>query len=343
MRAAFCPEPGKIEVRAVPTPEPAAGEVVVRVRACGICGSDLHFYSGQFPPPPVCPGHEIAGEVARVGAGVTRVREGDAVVVEPLVTCQQCSFCRSGHYQLCRQLRVLGNMVDGGFADFVRVPEYAIFPLPVRLDWAVAALAEPLAVAVHGLRIAPVQAGDCVAVLGAGTIGLLTVAAATASGASEVWVTARHPQQAEAAMKLGATRVFTGTNAYADLAVAADERAPDVVVETVGGHADTLEQALPLVRRGGCVVVLGIFSSMPRLNGILLVIKEVRVVGSMTYGRTIAGADFERALDLLAKNGPVLGQIVTHRFELEDIATAFATAADKGSGSIKVSVVAATG
>ncbi|MCX8071691.1 MAG: alcohol dehydrogenase catalytic domain-containing protein, partial [Candidatus Binatia bacterium] len=273
MRAAYCVEPGRIEVRETAMPEPRDGEVVVRVRNCGICGSDLHFFTGQFPPPPVCPGHEISGEVARLGSGVRRVREGDAVVIEPLVPCRVCNFCLSGNYQLCPDLRLLGNMIDGGFADFVRVPEAAVFPMPQRLDWAVAALAEPLSVAWHGLRIAPMRPGDRVCVLGAGTIGLLSVAAAHWSGASEVWATARHPHQAEAARRLGAARVFTGANAYAEVCEAASERAPDIVVETVGGHADTLEQALPLVRRGGTVVVLGVFTTMPRLNGILLVVK----------------------------------------------------------------------
>ncbi len=340
MRAAFCSEPGKIEIREVPVPEPAEGEVVVRVRNCGICGSDLHFFSGHFPPPPVCPGHEISGEVARIGRNVTGLREGQPVVIEPLVSCQRCNFCRSGNYQLCPQLRVLGNMADGGFADYVRVPECAVFPLPSGLDWAVAALVEPLAVAVHGLRIAPLQPGDRVAVLGAGTIGLLSVVAARHSGASEVWVSARYPHQAKAAEALGATRVFTGANANAELFEAADERAPDIVVETVGGRADTLEQALPLVRRGGTVVVLGVFTSMPQLNGILLVVKEVRVVGSMTYGRTVAGADFERAIDILRSEAAVLNIIVTHRFPLDDIARAFQIASDKRSGAIKVSVAA---
>lgn len=340
MRAAFCSEPGKIEVRDVPMPAPGAGEVVVRVRNCGICGSDLHFYSGHFPPPAVCPGHEISGQVAAVGPGVRHLRPGDPVVVEPLVTCQQCNFCRSGNYQLCPDLRVLGNMADGGFADYVQVPAYAVYRVPATLDFAVAALAEPLAVAVHGLRLAPMVPGDRVLVLGAGTIGLLSVAAASRSGASQVWVTARYPHQAAAALRLGATRVFTGTNASTELFAAASEQAPDVVVETVGGQANTLEEALPLVRRGGSIVVLGLFHSMPALNGILLVVKEIHLVGSMTYGRTLAGADFERALHLLAAHHQEFASIVTHRFPLDDIATAFATAADKHSGAIKVSVAA---
>ncbi len=340
MRAAFCVEAGKIEIRDVPVPEPADHEVTVRVRNCGICGSDLHFFCGHLPPPPVCPGHEISGEIARVGPGVTRLREGDPVVIEPLIACQRCNFCRSGNYQLCPHVKVLGNMADGGFADYVRVPESAVFPVPGDLDWAVAALVEPLAVAVHGLRIAPMHAGDRVAVLGAGTIGLLSVVAARHNGAGEVWVSARYPHQAEAAKALGADRVFTGPAAATELFEAGSRTAPDIVVETVGGRADTLEQALPLVRAGGSVVVLGLFTSMPQLNGILLVVREIRVVGSMTYGRTIAGADFERAVEVLRAEASAVRGLVTHRFPLENIATAFQTASDKGSGAIKVSVEA---
>jgi len=338
MHAAFCTAPGILEVRDVPRPEPGPGEVIVKVRSCGICGSDLHWFCGGFPPPPICPGHEISGEVADVGEGVSRVRPGDRVAVEPLVVCRDCWACRTGDYQLCRTLRIAGTMVDGGFAEYLRMPAYALFHLPAAVDFEVGALAEPLAVCTHAMRLANVRLGDRVLVLGAGTIGLLSVAAARAAGATEVWITARHPQQRTAAERLGATRVFGGPTATADLSAAVDGTPVDVVVETVGGTGDTLNDAVTAVRRGGTVAVLGVFTSTPALNALMLVVREVRLVGSLTYGRLGPRADFDVALQLLAEQPERFRRLITHRVGLGDITAGFKTAADKQSGSIKVAV-----
>jgi 2-desacetyl-2-hydroxyethyl bacteriochlorophyllide A dehydrogenase len=338
MQAAFCQEPGKFELRTVERPRPDAGEAVVRVRNCGICGSDLHWFHGGFPPPPVCPGHEISGEVADVADGVRRVRPGDRVAIEPLLVCHECWACRVGDYQLCRKLRIAGTMVDGGFAEYVRMPAYALFPLPAAVDYEVGALTEPLAVTVHAVRLAAVQLGARVLVLGSGTIGLLSVAAAKAAGAAEVWVTARHPQQCDAATMLGASRAFTGPDTASELSAAAHDTPIDVVIETVGGAADTLNDAVHCVRRGGSVAVLGVFTSMPAFNALALMLKEVRLIGSLTYGRSGARADFDVALQLLADHPERFRRLITHRVPLSDLARGFATASDKRSGSIKVAV-----
>lgn len=338
MQAAFCTAPGRIELRDVEAPRLRPGEVLVKVRRCGICGSDLHFFHGGFPPPPVCPGHEISGEVVEVAGTADGVRAGDRVAIEPLVVCRECWACRSGDYQLCRKLRIAGTMVDGGFAEYVRMPSYALFALPPAVDFEVGALAEPLAVAVHGVRLANLRTGDRALVLGVGTIGLLSVAAALAAGAGEVWVTARHAHQRAAAEALGATRVFSGTNAAAELSAAANDHAIDVVIETIGGEADTLNDAIHLVRRGGAIAVLGVFTSMPACNALSLVIKEVRLVGALTYGRCGPRTDFDVALQLLAAQPERFRRLLTHSFPLTEIARAFETAADKRSGSIKVSV-----
>lgn len=338
MIAAFCTQPGVFELRERERPSPEPGEAIVKVRSCGICGSDLHFFHGSFPPPPVCPGHEISGEVVAVGAAATGIRIGERVAVEPLVVCRECTACRTGDYQLCQRFRVIGTMLDGGFAECVRVPSYALFPLPATVDCEVGALAEPLAVAVHAVRLANVRLGDRVVVLGAGTIGLLSVAAAKAAGAAEVWISARHAQQSAAAGALGATRVFSGPDAAGALATQAHDQPVDVVVETVGGAADTINEAVHLVRRGGWVAVLGVFTNAPSLNALALVVKEVRIVGSLTYNRPGPRADFDIALALLADDPERFRALITHRFPLTEITRGFATAADKRSGSIKVAI-----
>jgi 2-desacetyl-2-hydroxyethyl bacteriochlorophyllide A dehydrogenase len=339
MRAAFCPSARRVELREVAAPAPGPGEAIIRVRACGICGSDLHWFSGQAQPPRVCPGHEMAGEVAALGAGVTAVREGQRVAVEPMVVCGVCRYCRAATPQLCVHLRIHGIHLAGGLAERVTVPASALFAVPDGLDWSLAALAEPLAVGVHAVRLAGIEAGQRVLVLGAGSVGLLAVLAARAAGAAEVWITARYPHQADMARQLGATRVFATTPAAdAERAGLAGEQAVDAVIETVGGTADTIADALRCVRPAGIVVVLGVFTASPPLPATTLVIKEARLVGSMMYDRRGARVDFAAAIDLLAAAPERVAPLVTHRVALADVQQAFELAADKQSGAIKVTV-----
>ena len=339
MRAAFCPTAGVIELREVPDPEPGAGEVVLRVRACGICGSDLHWFQGALPPPPVCPGHEMAGEVAACGAGVRSVREGDRVAVEPMVVCRECEYCRGGMPQRCPRLRILGLQRPGGLADAIAVPSYALFALPAALEWPVGALAEPTAICVHAVRRGGVGLGARVLVLGAGTIGLLAVLAARAAGAADVVISARHPHQAMMARRLGANRVFTtSADGEQERAAYAADHPIDVVIETVGGSADTIADGVRAVRPGGAVVVLGLFATAPALPALALIVKEVRVVGAMLYDRSGPRAEFEIALDLLARQPDLMSELITHRMGLDAVQSAFAAAADKRSGAIKASV-----
>jgi len=340
VRAAFAPAAGRLDLRDVAAPAPGPGEVLVRVRACGICGSDLHWYAGAGAPPRVCPGHEIAGAVAALGAGVRGVRVDDAVAVEPAVVCGVCVACRAGLRQRCPRLRILGMHRPGGLADFVLAPADALFALPGGLDWALAALTEPLAVCVHAVRRAAIEPGQRVLILGAGAIGLLSVAAARAAGATEVWITARYLHQAALAQRLGATRVFAAdADGDAERAALTAERPIDAVLETVGGAADTIADGVRAVRAGGTVVVLGVFSGAPTLPATTLLIKEVRLVGSMMYDRAGPQADFAAAIELLAAQADALSPLVTHRLGLDDVAQAFAAAADKGAGAVKVSVL----
>ncbi len=339
MRGLFCTAARQLEVREIDAPAPAPGEAVVRVRACGICGSDLHWFGGASPPPQVCPGHECVGEIAAVGAAVSALREGDRVAVEPLRPCGVCERCGRGAYHLCSRLEILGISRNGGLADFVAVPAERLYALPADLPMRSAALSEPLAVCVHAVRLAPVALGDRVLVLGAGTIGLLSIVAARAAGAAEVWATARHPHQAAAALALGASRVFAGEREAAhELPALAQERPVDVVIETVGGAADTLRAAVRCARPGGVVVVLGVFLVDPAFDALSLMMKEVRVVGSIVYNRSAGKADFAVAIELLAARQAALAPLVTHAFSLDAALAAFTTAADKSSGAIKVVV-----
>lgn len=317
------------------------------MRRCGICGSDLHWYHGLQPAPQVCPGHEISAEVAAVGAGVRGVKDGDRVAVEGLWSCGDCASCRAGLPQRCRRTRMIGGTVAGGFADYLLQAPHHLYPIPASVDDEVAALTEPLAVSVHGLRLAELAMGQRVLVLGAGTIGLTAVVAARAGGAGEIAVTAKHEAQRAAAAALGATRVFDPADA-AGLREWARANPVDVVVETVGeaGSGEgalpgTLAQGLALARRGGTVVILGVFLRPASIHPGLLVLREIRLIGAVGYGRGRDRADYEIALDVLARDGALIARtMITHRFSLDRIGDAFRAAADKQSGAIKVGVSA---
>ena len=339
MRAAFGGKPGTVELRDVPIPAPRGGEVLVKVRNCGICGSDLHWFHGRFPVPLICPGHEISGEIVAVGAEVTGPRVGDAVAIEPLVVCGECEYCRTGNYQLCRRIEILGVTRPGGFAEYVVAPANTVYRLPTEVDYTTGTLTEPMAVCVHALRMANLLSGHRVLVLGGGTIGLLSVLAARLAGAADVTITTRHRTQADMGRRLGAARVFSATPAgETERAVFASDVPIDVVVETVGGSADTLRAAVESVRPGGTVVVLGIFTTPQVIPALDVVSKEVRLVGSVTYGCAGRRADFEIALGILATESRTVRQLVTHSQPLEAIQEAFETAANKGRGALKVTV-----
>lgn len=338
MLAAFCAHPGTLELREVETPSLEAREVLVKVHSCGICGSDLHYYHGALPPPAACPGHEISGEVIAFGAEVSRFATGERVAIEPLIVCQSCEACTRGDYQLCPRLRILGQSRAGGFAELIAVPDYAVYRLPESVECALGALTEPLAVGVHAVRLAAVRTSERVLVLGGGTIGLLAVAAARAAGAGDVWITARYAQQVRAATDLGASRVFLDAPGSSELAEAARSQPIDVIIETVGGTADTLNDSIRFVRPGGRVVVLGVFAKPPHIDALRLMAKEVHLLGSMTYGRSGGVADFDVALHLLAAQPQRFRALLTHRFPLREIGAAFTMAGNKAAGAIKVTV-----
>jgi 2-desacetyl-2-hydroxyethyl bacteriochlorophyllide A dehydrogenase len=330
MRAARFTRSG-FDLRDVPRPEPGPGETLIDVRRCGICGSDLHFYSGAVDPPPVCPGHEICG---RAAAGSRDFPAGTPVVVEPIRSCGRCPRCRTGEPNLCAALQIIGSQLDGGFADAVLVPTSSVHSVPDGLDLDTAVLTEPLAVAVHGVDLGEVGPGANALVLGAGIIGLLTAFVAAERGAA-VTVSARHAHQARAAAALGARAVADPPDA-----VLAEVRGgrPDVVFETVGGDATTLDLAVRALRRGGRIVTLGVFTRPLVLDPLRFLAKEVRLVASMMYRRGTPQSDFAVALTLLRAARDRLAPLVTHAVPLDDIGRGFAVAADKRSGAIKVCV-----
>jgi 2-desacetyl-2-hydroxyethyl bacteriochlorophyllide A dehydrogenase len=337
MRAARAEGPGRIAVEEVDRPEPGPGDVVVKIAACGICGSDLHWYHDQMMLPAACPGHEIAGTVAMVGPKVTSLREGDRVSVEGIASCGECRYCLAGSYHYCPRIGIVGMTIPGGYADYVKMPARHCFAVG-DMDLATASLSEPLGVAVHGVRISGLSIGQRVLVLGAGTIGLMAVVAARAGGAGEILVTARRPQQQAAARALGADRVFSDADEGA-LFEATSESPVDLVIESVGGTSSTLDTAVAACRPGGTVCLLGVYTTSIPFPALFTVAKELTIKGSFVYNRVGSRADFDVVVDLLKRQGNRLAStMLTHSFPLERIADAFETAGDKTSGSIKVTI-----
>lgn len=327
-----------LEMREADVADPGPGEVQIAVHSSGICGSDLHFYRRTWPAMPgLVPGHEFGGIVSALGAGVDHVREGDVVGVEPLLRCGTCRFCTSGAYHMCASGGLIGQRSNGGMSEFATVPGNTVFKAPGGVDGELAALAEPLACSVHGFEKANLRGHETVLILGAGTIGLTAVLAARAWGAKTL-IVARHPHQQEAARLLGANEVIGDDEAgQTRLNELQTEGAIDMAVECVGGQADTILQAEHLVRAMGRVVVLGIFSvPTANIDPLYLAIREVQIIGAVTYAAPNGRAEYDMALDMLADHGDAARTLITHRYALEDASDAFATALDKSTRSIKV-------
>jgi threonine dehydrogenase-like Zn-dependent dehydrogenase len=335
MRAAVFSDTGIIGLVDRRQPEPKPGWVRLAVSAVGICGSDLNLlYAHGGMSNGVQPGHEVAGIIDAIGDGVT-LATGTSVALEPLVGCGACSFCRRGLHNLCPTVKLCGFTRPGGMAEFLTVPADAVYTVPGDMPAHIVALAEPMAVCVRGVRLANLALNDRVAILGGGSIGLLTITAARQAGAGEILITARHPHQRDMALALGADAVFDSSAA---LLRAVGDQHVDVVVETVGGRADTLAEAVAVARHGGRIVLLGVFDSDCRLPGLPFFTKELTLRASNCYGRECHHGDFAVATGIVERERDALGALVTHRFKLDQVAEAFATAADKTTHSIKVQV-----
>ncbi len=288
MRAAIIDAPGNVRVGSLPDPTPKPDELVIRVGACGICGTDLHIVDGDSPLAcyPVVPGHEFAGEVVAVGRNVPlgigtrdmKVPVGTRVAVDPSLFCGYCDFCRTGHGNLCLNWEAIGVTVDGGFAEYVRVPAANAYVLPENISFREAALIEPISCAVHGMHRLNPQSGDTFLLVGAGTMGLILLQLAVRGGASKVAVVDLNTQRLERAKKLGASDTQTDINKVL-------ENEPlgfDCVID-VTGVASAIEGAFAAVKRGGKFMVFGVAPQEARisLSPFRIYNDEITVLGSM--------------------------------------------------------------
>jgi threonine dehydrogenase-like Zn-dependent dehydrogenase len=363
-----------LEIVEVEPPPLTDGWVRLKVEACGICGSDLHFWHGHLPRPiGTAPGHEFVGTVIDGPAGLPDAR----YAVSPNVCCGRCDFCTTGRTNLCRRGGYgIGLGRDGALADFVDAPAVNLAPVPDGVDAVTASFTEPLAVSVRGVGLANLATDTTVLVLGGGMIGLCAALIARAR-AGLVAITARHPHQQAAAEQLGVTVLVLGggmiglcaaliARARAGLVAItarhphqqaaaeqlgvtvlregdvlpwAKDHRPDVVIETVGGAADTIDDAIRAVRRGGRVVVVGSFGAPKPVDLQTLMMKEIALLGSFCYGTGDREPEFATAARLTGRWRTDLQALATHQFGLGDVAHAFETASDKTTGAIKVTIV----
>jgi len=318
MRAAKLLEPGRMAIVEVPKPTPGPGDLLVRVEACGICGSDRHMFRGEYPTAwPVTLGHEFAGIVEEVGAGVAGFAVGDRITGNPNIACGHCRFCREHRPNLCETLSAIGVQRDGGFAEYVLVPAGQAAKLPATLDPLHGAFTEPVSCCLHAIDVARIPRGGSVLILGGGVIGLLMVQLAVLAGAGTVVLSTRQAPRRQLALELGATHAIdpgAGDMAFA----AALPGGADVVIECAG-VSETFEQSLRLARRGGTVVVFGVVAQGAPATVLPfdLLTRELRIESAWLNPLTVP-----RAAELIATGALALDRLITRTISLDEVPAA---------------------
>lgn len=327
----------RVEEEAPPGP-PGLGEVQVRMKVVGVCGSDVHYYSegrigSAVVEAPLIMGHEPAGVIEAVGRGVDHLRVGQRVAVEPARSCGKCEPCREGHPNLCPEVRFFGTPpVDGAYCEWVNVPASNVFPLPDVLSDAEGALLETLGIGLHAIDLSHLRAGQTVAVFGTGPVGLATLAVARAAGAARLFAVDLLPPRLEVARKLGADVALVAgeTDPVAAIWEATGGRGVDVALEAAGA-TETPQQCAEVVKIGGTVVIIGI----PADDTLSFQHATVRRKGLTIKLCRRMKHTYPRAIELVASGRIDLKPLVTHVFPLERVQEAFDLVESYRDGVVK--------
>ena len=324
MRAVIIDAPTSIQVGDVPEPTPRKDELLIRVEACGICGTDLHIIDGDSPLAryPLVPGHEFAGEVVALGCDITQntvnggtdLTIGSRVAIDPNLPCGHCDFCRTGHENLCLHYAALGVTTNGGIAQYVAAPMRTVYVLPSTVSFREAALIEPVSCAVHGIHSLNPRSGDTFLIVGAGTMGLLLLQLARHGGASRVVMVDVNAQRLACAEQLGATRTYRDIQQ----ALVDEPLGFNCVIDATGVPA-VIEQAFLAVKRGGKFMIFGVASQDARvsLSPFRIYNDEITIIGSMAVLFS-----FQAALDVIS-NGVIDTQaMLTAALPLQDFSSA---------------------
>ena len=337
MKAMKFPEAGKAEIVEVPVPTPGAGEVLVRVKAAGICASDVAAFKGthNFRRPPVITGHELAGEIVTLGRDVSGLRVGDRVALEPHVGCGRCDYCRQDNYHECPEKRYVGvGDWIGAFAEYVVATDSMCHPMPVRMPFDEAAMLEPFCVGLHAVRRAEPRMGETVAILGVGTIGMMTLLAARCGGPGWIAVTDPSAAKRDLAVRCGADVALDPAREDPTTAIlkATGGRGVDVVFIAAAAPG-VLDQAVNICRRMGRMVIIASFFSGGGVEAKLIQQREQTILGTSMY----TGVDYRLAIRLWEQGRLAqFSTLVSERIRLGQAPEAVAAlAAGKSPDNIK--------
>ncbi|RFT10178.1 threonine dehydrogenase [Providencia rettgeri] len=333
MKAAVLYAPNELRVADVKYPQVGKGDVVIKVKAAAICGTDGRIISGKKTKGvryPSVIGHEFSGEIVEVGENVTDLNVGDAIAIDPVVPCRSCVYCRIGKENVCLNRQAIGYEFDGAFAEYVRIPEVAlssgnVFKIPKGMSFEAAALAEPLACCINGQKNVGIELGDTVVIIGAGPIGLMHVQLARFSGATNIVVSELNEQRQQAALNCGATRVVNSQQEnLLDVVKGLTEGVGADVVIIAIGIPGLVNPALELARKGGRVNLFAGFSKddMAQIDVNIIHYNELILTGASALSRE----GYQQALTLISSGLIDIEKLVTHRFALDEINEAMATA-----------------
>src|SRR6266404_4262463 len=311
MKALLLSKYKELEIADLPTPTAGSGEVLIRVGACGICGSDVHGYDGSSGRriPPIVMGHEAAGRIAAVGSGVTGLTEGDRVTFDSTIYCGACEYCRHGEVNLCDHRQVLGVSCGdysraGAFAEFVVVPARVVYKLPESISFAEAAMLEAVAVAIHAVSLTEISAESTALVVGAGTIGVLILQALRAVGCGRVLVSDLDATRLRMAKELGASDVLSANeDTVAQILQRTGGVGVDVAMEAVGRN-ETVNAAIASARKGGTVVLVG--NILPEVPLQKVVTRQIRLQGSCA-----SAGEYPQAIALMASGAIRVKPLIT--------------------------------
>jgi L-iditol 2-dehydrogenase len=326
MKALLLSEYSRLEVVEVPMPRPGPDDVLIKVEACGICGSDIHGYDGSSGRriPPLVMGHEAAGVVSATGSGVSDLKEGQHVTFDSTVYCGECEFCRTGESNLCQNRQVVGVSTpdfrrEGAFAEYIVVPRRIVHPIPNSLSFAEAAMVEPLSVAVHAVALSDLKEGSSALVVGAGMIGLLVLQALRASGCTNVIVSDVDDSRLNLAKELGATATINAksSDTAAEVLRHTNGTGVDVALEAVGS-TPTIKAAIESVRRGGIVTLIGNVVPAVEIPLQVVVSRQIRLQGTAA-----SAGEYPECIDMLASGRVNLKPLISMVAPLEDGASWF--------------------
>ena len=328
-------KPGEIIFRDVETPKPQAGQALVKIMRIGVCGSDIHVYHGKHPftPYPVTQGHEVSGKIVALGEGVTDLRIGQKVTIEPQVVCGKCHPCRHGKYNLCENLKVMGFQTTGTASEFFAVDRAKITPLPDEMSYDEGAMIEPLAVTVHAARRFPELKGANVAILGCGPIGLLLAQSCRALGAAEVLITDVSDTRLALARSCGfAHAVNTQEKDFG--AAMLDVFGPDKadVIYDCAGNDITMGQAIKEARKGSVIVLVAVFAGMAHVDLAVLNDKELTLDTSMMYRHE----DYVEAIRLVQEGKIQLKPLMSKHFPFRNYLDAYRYIDENRESTMKV-------